>query len=105
MATLPMPRATTTQTSHPAWWRQAIPKNMDGAETTQLYVFDAEANVFALQDPPNDGVLNTIATVDVEIVDETSFDIAPSGEAYASIPRLVATEATPVSTPGATPVT
>ncbi len=78
--------------------------NMDGAETTQLYVFDAEANTLALQDPPNDGVLNTIATVDVDIVEETAFDIAPSGEAFAAVPRLVADQATPV-VPMATPVT
>jgi hypothetical protein len=77
----------------------AYTKNMDGAETTELFVFDAGANTFALQDPPNDGVLNTIATVDVTIVDETSFDIAPTGEAYASIPRLVDGDGTPVATP------
>jgi hypothetical protein len=77
----------------------AYTENMDGAETTELFAFDAEANTFALQDPPNDGVLNTIATVDVTIVDETSFDIAPTGEAYASIPRLVDGEGTPVATP------
>ncbi len=82
----------------------AYTNNMDGAESTQLYVFDAEANTLAIQDPPNDGVLNTVASVDVDIVEETAFDIAPSGEAFASVPRLVVTDATPV-VPMATPVT
>lgn len=78
--------------------------NVHGAESTVLYVFDAEANTLAIQDPPNDGVLNTVATVDVDIVEETAFDIAPSGEAFAAVPRLVATDATP-TVPMATPVT
>lgn len=82
----------------------AYTENMDGAESTELYVLDAETNALALQDPPNDGVLNTIAVVDVEIVEETSFDIAPSGEAYAAIPRLVDSGATPMMTPESTPV-
>lgn len=82
----------------------AYTNNMDGTDETQLYVLDAETNALAIQDPPNDGVLNTVAMVDVEIVPETSFDIAPSGEAYAAIPRLIDTGATPMSTPVATPV-
>lgn len=82
----------------------AYTNNMDGAEETQLYVLDAETNALAVQDPPNDGVLNTVAMVDVEIVEETSFDIAPTGEAYAAIPRLVDAGATPMATPVATPV-
>lgn len=82
----------------------AYTNNMDGAETTELYVLDAATNSLAIQDPPNDGVLNTVAMLDVEIVPETSFDIAPSGEAYAAIPRLVDGGATPVMTPESTPV-
>lgn len=74
-------------------------ENVDGGETTQLYVFDADANTFALQDPPNDGVLNTVATVNVAIVEETAFDIAPTGEAFVTVPRLVDSEATPIATP------
>lgn len=60
--------------------------NEDGAEETTLYVFDAEADAFAIQDPPNDGVLNTVATLDVDVTDDTSFDIAPSGEAFLALP-------------------
>lgn len=77
----------------------AYTNNMDGAESTELYVLDAETNALAVQDPPNDGVLNTVAVVNVEIVAETSFDIAPTGEAYAAVPRLVDAGATPMATP------
>ena len=61
--------------------------NMDGAESTTLYVFDAENNTFATQDPPNDGVLNTIAVVDPMISDWTAFDIGTDDTAFVTIPR------------------
>ncbi len=64
----------------------AYTNSVDGAESTQLYVIDAETNVLALQDPPNDGILNTIAPLSVSVNDYSSFDIAPSGEAFVVIP-------------------
>jgi hypothetical protein len=57
------------------------------ATETQLYVIDAATNSLALQDPPNDGVLNTIGTLAEEVTPFTAFDIAPSGEAFITIPQ------------------
>lgn len=71
--------------------------NMDGAESTTLYVFDAENNTFATQDPPNDGVLNTIAVVDPMISDWTAFDIGMDDSAFVTIPRGDEPVATPDS--------
>lgn len=69
--------------------------NMEGAESTTLYVFDAENNTFATQDPPNDGVLNTIAVVDPMISDWTAFDIGMDDSAFVTIPRGDDDAATP----------
>lgn len=55
------------------------------AETTELYVIDVANGVLALQDPPNDGVLNTVGTLDMEMMelsDILGFDITPAGTAY-----------------------
>lgn len=70
--------------------------NVDGAESTSLYVLDAENNTLAIQDPPNDGFLNTVAVVDVMISESTAFDIDPDDNAYVTIPRE-SEEATPGS--------
>lgn len=78
----------------------AYTNNEDGAEETTLYVVDAETDALAIQNPPNDGTLNTVATLDVEITDGTSFDIAPSGEAFLSVPVDGDSAATPVVEPG-----
>jgi outer membrane protein assembly factor BamB len=56
--------------------------SVDGAESTQLYVIDTVAGVLALQDPPNDGVLNTVGALGVSLDGPVGFDIAPNGVAY-----------------------
>jgi len=57
----------------------------DAAET-QLYVVDAATSSLAIQNPPNDGVLNTVGPLDVSVTEGSSFDIAPTGEALLSVP-------------------
>ncbi|MDQ3656119.1 MAG: DUF4394 domain-containing protein, partial [Chloroflexota bacterium] len=52
------------------------------AEETQLFVIDVANGVVALQDPPNDGVLNTVGDLGVELNDVLGFDITPDGDAY-----------------------
>lgn len=59
--------------------------SVDGAESTELYVIDAELDVLASQDPPNDGVLNTIGELGVDASEATAFDISPEGDAFAAI--------------------
>lgn len=56
------------------------------AEATELYAVDAATGVLAVQDPPNDGVLNTVGDLGVELTEATSFDIAPTGEALLAVP-------------------
>lgn len=53
-----------------------------GATTTALYVVDAELNILALQSPPNDGVLNTIGTLGINVDERTTLDISRSGTVY-----------------------
>lgn len=55
------------------------------AEETELYVIDSGLDILAVQDPPNDGVLNTVGPLGVDATASTAFDIAPSGDAYALI--------------------
>lgn len=56
-----------------------------GASSTELFVIDAQQAVLALQNPPNDGVLNTVGALGVMPTATVGFDIAPSGTAYVSI--------------------
>jgi hypothetical protein len=55
------------------------------AEATALYVIDAALGVLALQDPPNDGVLNTVGSLGVPVAGPVAFDVAPNGDAFAAI--------------------
>jgi hypothetical protein len=55
-----------------------------GATATQLFVIDSSLNILALQSPPNDGVLNTIGALGVDVGDRASFDISTLGTAFVS---------------------
>lgn len=57
----------------------AYTNSYDGTETTQLFNIDAEAGWLVLQDPPNDGVLNPVGEIGIE-VSEVGFDILSDGE-------------------------
>lgn len=52
------------------------------AEETQLFVITDANDVLALQDPPNDGVLNTIGELGIDVSRIVGFDITPDGDAY-----------------------
>jgi len=56
------------------------------AEETELYVIDSALDVLAVQDPPNDGVLNTVGSLGVDFDNRAAFDITPSGDAFALVP-------------------
>jgi hypothetical protein len=49
------------------------------AITTRLFVIDAELDVLALQDPPNDGVLATVGPLGVDFAPLAGFDVATEG--------------------------
>jgi uncharacterized surface protein with fasciclin (FAS1) repeats len=64
----------------------AYTNSVAGATRTQLYVVDAATGVLALQAPPNDGILNTVGALGVDLPDSTSFDIAANGDALLAVP-------------------
>jgi len=59
------PRVTAAAYSH----------NVPDAPDTKLFVIDAERDVLALQDPPNDGVLTTVGPLGVDFGPLGGFDI------------------------------
>jgi hypothetical protein len=56
-----------------------------GATTTQLYVIDAEQNVLTLQNPPNNGTLNTVGPLGISASRLVGFDVSPDGNAYTAL--------------------
>lgn len=56
-----------------------------GATTTTLYVIDSRLNILATQNPANDGTLNTIGQLGINIGNIVGFDIEPgTNVAYAT---------------------
>lgn len=63
----------------------AYTNNRDGATTTTLYNIDSGLNVLVTQIPPNNGTLNTVGSLMLDVGDAAGFDIATSdGAAYAA---------------------
>jgi hypothetical protein len=56
--------------------------NFSGTTTTALFAIDAELDILALQNPPNNGTLETIGPLGVDVTDQLGFDITPRGVAY-----------------------
>jgi hypothetical protein len=78
----------------------AYTNNVPSAEKTQLYVIDSTTNTLALQNPPNDGTLNTVGALGVDAAEWAAFDIAPTGEGFVILPGTMAMPST-----GAGPMT
>ena len=53
----------------------AYGNNRKDAATTKLFDLDAELDVLAVQDPPNDGALVTVGPVGVDVAPHAGFDI------------------------------
>jgi uncharacterized surface protein with fasciclin (FAS1) repeats len=64
----------------------AYNNSVAGATRTQLYVVDAATGSLAIVNPPNDGILNTVGSLGVDLPDATSFDIAANGQALLAVP-------------------
>lgn len=62
----------------------AYTNNAAGATSTRLFGIDSARDTLVLQDPPNDGVLNTAGKLGVDAGGAVGFDIAGDGRAYAS---------------------
>lgn len=57
-----------------------------GAQSTTLYVLDSAKDVLAIQNPPNNGTLNTVGSFGADLSGLVGFDISgSSGIAYVSI--------------------
>ncbi len=64
----------------------AYTNNFAGTLTTTLYVIDSGRDILAIQNPPNDGRLNTVGSLGVDATGFVGFDIARgSARAFASI--------------------
>jgi len=59
----------------------------DPATPIALYIVDSVLDMTALQNPPNDGVLNIVGVMNLNATNLTGFDIAKSGTAYAAVLR------------------
>ncbi|CAN5571450.1 hypothetical protein BH09CHL1_BH09CHL1_32060 [soil metagenome] len=80
--------------SSPSIVAAAYTNNVPGAEKTQLYVIDSTTNTLALQNPPNDGTLNTVGPLGVDAAEWAAFDIAPTGEGFVILPGTMAMPST-----------
>jgi hypothetical protein len=58
----------------------AYTNNFAGTKATMLYNIDSAQDVLLTQIPPNDGVLNTVGKLGVNITGNAGFDIVSSGE-------------------------
>jgi hypothetical protein len=85
-----------TAVDHPLVWKPGDPnagrqpritaaaysRNVPGAADTKLFVIDAERDVLALQDPPNDGILTTVGPLGVDFGPFGGFDILTDAEGH-----------------------
>jgi hypothetical protein len=63
----------------------AYTNNFSGATTTTLYDIDSNLDILAIQNPPNNGTLNTVGPLGVNTSDLAGFDISgATGTAFAS---------------------
>jgi len=66
--------------------------SMAGATATTLYVIDSNLDILATQNPPNDGVLNTVGPLGANASEIVGFDIAADGNrAFAAVTAQGAT--------------
>lgn len=59
----------------------AYTNSFAGTSSTLLYGIDAQADTLVTQDPPNDGVLNVVGPLGIDVGGAAGFDIAPSTNA------------------------
>lgn len=61
----------------------AYSNNFAGATSTTLYVVDSGLDILAIQNPPNNGVLNTVGALGADVTELGGFDISgATGMAY-----------------------
>jgi hypothetical protein len=64
----------------------AYANNLAGATTTVLFGIDSNLDILVIQNPPNDGTLNTVGALTVDTSDAVGFDISGvTSNVYASL--------------------
>jgi hypothetical protein len=64
----------------------AYTNNFNGAQTTTLYAIDSDRDVLVTINPPNNGVLNTVGPIGLDVTAWGGFDISGvTGVAYAAL--------------------
>jgi hypothetical protein len=63
----------------------AYTNSFAGATTTTLYGIDSSLNILTIQNPPNNGTLNTVGPLGFDTSGLVGFDIATAGTAFASL--------------------
>jgi hypothetical protein len=63
----------------------AYNNNAAGATITTLYGIDSSLDILVIQNPPNNGTLNTIGPLGFDTSGAVGFDIATSGTGFASL--------------------
>ncbi|MEG3848225.1 DUF4394 domain-containing protein [Microcoleus sp. herbarium19] len=74
--------------SSPAAVGAAYVNNFAGATSTTLFVIDSNSDVLVRQDPPNNGVLNTIGSLGVDATSILGFDIRSIGGREVAVAAL-----------------
>jgi hypothetical protein len=72
----------------------AYNNNFSGATSTTLYGIDSALDILVIQNPPNNGVLNTVGPLGFNASSTCGFDIAFSGVAYAAMAAAADTSST-----------
>jgi Domain of unknown function (DUF4394)/RTX calcium-binding nonapeptide repeat (4 copies) len=74
--------------SSPAGVGAGYVNNFAGVTSTTLFVIDSNADVLVRQDPPNNGVLNTIGSLGVDATSVLGFDIRSIGSREVAVAAL-----------------
>jgi hypothetical protein len=77
---------------NPIVFASGYTRSFAGAITTTLYGIDATADVLVTQNPPNNGTLNTVGALGIDVTSTGGFDILATGNAaFAVMTRTGAT--------------
>ncbi|AFZ06172.1 Hemolysin-type calcium-binding region [Oscillatoria nigro-viridis PCC 7112] len=74
--------------SNPAAAGAAYTNNFAGATSTTLFAIDSNLDVLVRQDPPNNGVLNTIGSLGVDATSVLGFDVKSVGGREVAVAAL-----------------
>lgn len=71
--------------SNPEVAGAAYTNDLPGATSTTLYVLDTARDALAIQNPPNNGTLNTVGFLPIDVTGVGGFDIGSDGRAFAAL--------------------